>query len=408
MKKKLTITTAVITALLSGVTLTSCSKEEKKESNPIIKLETTETETKFKNKTTTNYVQTTQETTTTFKPSYSKRTYLSKENNETYVEKQEIDEPDTPKATQEQIDYVHEYLRENDFSSLIRMMNIQNTVQILKKCNINQNLTKEIENNFNTNLTENEKERYNTLFEKTIKKCEECEYLYEILQLDKANALFEELITNKEYINIDDAVLVYSKAVNNCFGQEIIKNPENYTFENNSIVIDGIKINSVLPLYGIIDFSNPFEMFNHFYEESKGNSDKETINSIKSFTVKVFLLSIIRNIKIQYDDETNEFYTYTDFGLEEVLKNTNELIEENYEIVLWKYDDKNDLYIVYDKNGNLNICKKDSELEESILECEAIKKIVIESEINGSIENIKETKTILEKPFIEKNNQKIK
>ena len=154
----------------------------------------------------------------------------------------------------------------------IRYMNVQDSYAMFSHYNITS-LTQEIERNLHTNLTEEERLRYDTLFEKTKEKYKECLDLYELGNIEEFNRTIDEIMASKEYICLDDIIQMYAFAINGYEGNKIINNPKNYIIEENSIVIDGIRINNVLPKHGYTDYTNPFTMLNYFYEDSLGMSE---------------------------------------------------------------------------------------------------------------------------------------
>lgn len=293
---------------------------------------------------------------------------------------------------------------EPDENTYVRYMNVQDSYAMFSRYNMTT-LTQEIEKNLHTNLTEEERLRYDTLFEKTKEKYKECLDLYDSGNIEEFNKTIDEIITSKEYICLDDIIQMYAFAINGYEGSRIIDNPEDYVIEEDSIVIDGIRINNILPKHGYTDYTNPFTMLNHFYENSLGMSDKNTMELMNLYTVNVFLPYIIRDVRVGKNWQNNEMYTYTNMGLEKVLSDSKTRIFNEYGVTNWDFNTVLHTYLVSDNEQNINICDNNSELYNLLENCDKIQDFYEASKIITYIGyNNNTLKELLQKPY-EKNLQ---
>ncbi len=293
---------------------------------------------------------------------------------------------------------------EPDERTNIRYMNVQDSYAMFSHYNITS-LTQEIERNLHTNLTEEERLRYDTLFEKTKEKYKECLDLYELGNIEDFNRTIDEIMTSKEYICLDDIIQMYAFAINGYEGNKIINNPKNYIIEEDSIIIDGIRINNVLPKHGYTDYTNPFTMLNYFYENSLGMSDEDTMELMNLYTVNIFLPYIIRDVRVGNNWETGEMYTYTNMGLEKVLSDSKARILNEYGVTNWDFNTVLHTYLVSDSEQNINICDNNSELYNLLENCDKIQDFNEASKIITYIGyNENKLRELFQKPYQKENN----
>lgn len=239
-------------------------------------------------------------------------------------------------------------------------MNVQDLCSNLKSyiyANSVNSLTEEINLYMNIELTEEQKQRYDTLLDKTLKKAEECKKYYGTFDNENFKKSYNELCNSKEYINIDDIVEIYALAINKLYGEDVVNN-ENYMITDNSLIINGMKINNLSEKQEAVDLLDPFTVIN-YYDMSE-EYDKDTMNLMNSLQVKMALLSVIKNIRIGIDANTNELYTYSASKLSQTINNKKQEICENCDVYSWEYDINEQTYIVYDKYGIGNKCKNNS------------------------------------------------
>ena len=286
-------------------------------------------------------------------------------------------EPATPEPTQplqNQIDY----------------MNVQDLCAHLNSftyANRIKSLTQEIEEYIGIELTEEQKLRYDTLLENTQNKAEECKKYYESNDIDNFNISYNELCNSKEYINIDDLVEIYALAINKLYGENVINN-ENHMIAENSIIINGIRINNLREKQETVDLLDPFTIINYY--DVTERYDKETMNLMNSLQVKVALPTLIKNIRIGIDTNTNEFYTYSDAKLKEIILNKKQEINTNCDVNSWEYDIDEQTYIVYNKYGVGNKCKNNSYITNMLDEIFELEQFQRYSDTCDNIEKIKD------------------
>lgn len=284
--------------------------------------------------------------------------------------------------------------RAQSLQNQIDYMNVQDLCAHLNSyiyVNKVKSLTDEIREYMNIELTEEQKQRYDTLLEKTLGKAEECKNYYEANDIISFNASYNELCRSKEYINIDDLIEIYVLAVNKFYGENVI-NSENYMITDNSLIINGIKINNLTKKQEAVDVQNPFTIINYY--DSNEKYDEETMNLMNSLQVKLALPTLIKNIRIGIDTNTNEFYTYSEASLKETILNKKQEISTNCDVTSWEYDPNEQLYIVYNKYGIGNKCKNNSYITnmlDDIFELEQFQKNT------DYCDNIEEIKDIINK-----------
>jgi len=257
-------------------------------------------------------------------------------------------------------------------------------------------LTDEIRKNMNVELTEEQKQRYDTLLEKTLKKAEECKEYYESNDIDNFNISYNELCNSKEYINIDDLIEIYILAINKFYGENAI-NSKNYMIAENSIIINGIKINNLREKQEMVDLRDPFTIINYY--DVTEIYDEETMNLINSVQVKYALPTLIKNIRIGIDTNTNEFYTYSDAKLKQIILDKKQEINTFCDVTSWEYDPNEQTYIVYNKYGIGNKCKNDSYITNML---DDIFKLEQFEKCTNTCDNVDEIKEIMNKDNYEK------
>jgi len=284
--------------------------------------------------------------------------------------------------------------RAQSLQNQIDYMNVQDLCAHLNSyiyVNKVKSLTDEIREYMNIELTEEQKQRYDTLLEKTLSKAEECKNYYELNDIISFNASYNELCRSKEYINIDDLIEIYVFAVNKFYGENVV-NSENYMITDNSLIINGIKINNLTKKQEAVDVQNPFTIINYY--DSNEKYDEETMNLMNSLQVKLALPTLIKNIRIVMDTNANEFYTYSEASLKETILNKKQEISTNCDVTSWEYDPNEQLYIVYNKYGIGNKCKNNSYITnmlDDIFELEQFQKNT------DYCDNIEEIKDIINK-----------
>ena len=296
------------------------------------------------------------------------------------------------RVTLEQLNYAYEYLSENDVKSYARMITAQEVVAITHYYKPDGSLTNEIEKNFDVKLSEQDKERYDTLFEKTSKAYEECEYLYETLDVENANKLFEELISNEEYLNIKDIIKVCAYAINGYMKCELITDPTKYIIEDNSIIFhNGIKMCNAFPATNETDVYEPFTVMNHFGVQSEDTTDEKEF--MQSYGVSWLLPNLIRNLRVGMDTETSAYYIFTQQGLVNEYDKFFKNIFDTYGVVSWESEymldergNKNPIYFVYDENKVKYVCSTNSELYEMISCCDLLGTALRKADENKNFE----------------------
>ena len=256
-----------------------------------------------------------------------------------------------------------------DQKSSERMAIIQESYEKLINSGVSNDLAYELIKR-GYNITEEEKERYYYLYDKTVEDYKSCKELYESFEVEKANITYEKLLKNEDLANMQDIIFVYAKAVNNAAQTEIINDYKNYKIEDGFIIIDNVKISSILPQHDFNDYSNTFVLFNCENQEAT------------SFEKTMFLISTIKDLQVEYNNETNEAYAYTMKGLRNSYNYAKGNIESKYEITSWYRDPVNNVYVASDVNGNRLPYNDNSEIGQAIKNCVEIKNIVVASDAN--------------------------
>ena len=278
-------------------------------------------------------------------------------------------------------------INEKEFVKYMNVQDLYTNLTTYIYTNRVNTITDEIREYMNVELTEEQKERYDTLLEKTLEQTEKCIKFYEANDINNFKKTYDRLCTSSECINIKDLVEIYALAINKLYDEDLLTN-ENYNITDNSLIIDGVKINNIRKREDEVDTKDPFTVLNYYSDNEY--HDEETMDIINILEVKMAVLSAIKNVRITLDTNTNELYTYSKESLKKHIIEKKQQLSSECDVFSWEYDIEQDAYIVYNKYGIGNICKNNSYITNALDDIFELEQFQRYSDQSDNIEKIKE------------------
>ena len=212
-----------------------------------------------------------------------------------------------------------------------------------------------LESTYGVELTDAQKERYDTLVKDTYDAYQKGIDAYESGRVSDFRKICDDILINKKYMNFDDLVDIIAININSNAGTNIIKDSSNYSIVNDTLVIDGVEVESLLSNGSSADFMSIVKLYN---ENCDGDFNVLNIMQVPNYILKQSTnptsLSLMVNGKVysysndELDKKFNSIYGkycsilgLSNLGFENALNN---------QLLLFGYDENNNKQYIDNNN----------------------------------------------------------